>query len=135
VGASLLQIASQVLPVVTNALQDLVGWWEKLSPGMQKAIIYAGMIVVAIGPLLVAIGTLISAFCSIISFGGSFITILGSLASFIPTVVAALGLWPILIGAAAIAVVTLIVTHWNQITAFLTGATNTISTALKAAWE
>jgi TP901 family phage tail tape measure protein len=58
VGTSLLQIANEVLPVVISALKDLVTWWNNLSPGIQKAIIYAAMFAAAIGPVLIVVGTL-----------------------------------------------------------------------------
>ncbi len=126
VGVSLLQIGNQVLPIVTNALKDLVGWWNNLSPGVQKAIIYVAMFAAAIGPVLVVIGTLITAVGSIITFIGGFISIMGTVIAFmtpvvaaIGTVVAAIGVWPIVIGAILVIVVALFVTHWTQIKSFL----------------
>ncbi|HVB33711.1 MAG TPA: phage tail tape measure protein [Patescibacteria group bacterium] len=108
VGKSLLQIANQVFPIVINALQDLVHWWNNLSPGVQKAIIYFGVFVAAVGPVLVVVGTLISAI-------GTIITVIGPLVAAIGAVIVALGVWPILIGVIVAAVVYLIVTHWTQI--------------------
>src|SRR6185437_5313831 len=104
VGTSLLQIANEVLPIVTNALQDFVHWWNNLSPGMQKAIVYAAMLVAALGPLLIIIGSIITAIVTVVSAIGSFIGIIGSLIGFIAplvtalgAVVAAIGVWPIII--------------------------------------
>lgn len=126
VGTSLLRIANQVLPIVTNALQDLVHWWNSLSPGIQKAIVYAAMFAAAVGPVLVVLGTLITSIGAIISGIGGFITMIGAIVTAIgpvlaaiAAVVTAIGIWPIVIGAVLVAVVVLIVTHWNQIIAFL----------------
>jgi TP901 family phage tail tape measure protein len=126
VGKSLLQIANQVFPIVINALQDLVGWWNSLSPGVQKAIIYFGMFVAAVGPVLVVLGTLISSIETVI-------TVIGPLIGAITAVVAAIGLWPIIIGVVVIAIVALIVTHWTQIQQVTVTAWNYIKDNIQAA--
>lgn len=108
VGKSLLQISNQVFPIVINTLQDLVHWWNNLSPAAQKAIVIIGTIVAVAGPVLVVLGTLISSL-------GTIITVIGPLIGAITAVVAAIGLWPIIIAVVVIAIVYLIVTHWNQI--------------------
>ncbi len=138
VGTSLLQIGNQVLPIVINALKDLVMWWTNLSPGMQKAIIYVAMFAAAIGPLLIVVGTLISAIGSVITFIGGFISIMGTVIAFmgpvvaaLGTVVAAIGIWPIAIGIAVLAVAALIVTHWTQIKTFLKATWDQISALMQ----
>ncbi len=149
VGKSLLEIANQVFPIVINVLQDLVGWWNSLSPGVQKAIIYVALFAAAIGPVLVVIGTLITAIGGIITFVTGFIGIMGTVITFMTPVVAAIGsvvvafsVWPLVIGAVLVLLVALIVTHWKQITTFLkttwdwiTALFNTSLNGIQTVWN
>lgn len=142
VGTSLLQIANQVFPVITNLLQNLLRAWEGLSPGMQKAIIYIGLAAVTLGPLLVAVGMLTTAIGSVISFIGGFISVMsmivtavGPVITAIGAVVTAIGVWPIVIGAVVVAIIALIVTHWTQVTQFTMAAWDGIKNLILDAWQ
>jgi TP901 family phage tail tape measure protein len=131
VGTSLLQIANEVLPIVISALKDLVTWWNDLSPGIQKAIIYAAMFAAAIGPVLIVIGTLVSAL-------GSIITFLGIVAVAIGITTAVLLGWIAIIALVVAAVVALgyaVYTHWTQISETTLAIWGNIKTFIKTTWD
>lgn len=131
VGKSLLEIADQILPIVTNALQDLVGWWNKLSPGIQTAIVYVGIFAAILGPVIVVIGTLVGAIGTIITAIGAIATVLGI------TSLALFG-WIALIAVVIVAVAALgyaIYTHWTQISDTTMTVWNKIKNFLQGIWD
>lgn len=111
VGTSLLQIANQVFPIITNALQDLLNAWNRLSPGMQKAIIIFAGVAAALGPILVIVGTLIGSIATIITSLGTIATVLGITSAALLGWIAVIAL----VIAAVVLVAYEIYTHWNQI--------------------
>lgn len=55
-GKMLLDIAMDVLPAVSEAVKDVTGWFNDLSPGAQKAVIALGGIALVAGPTLSVLG-------------------------------------------------------------------------------
>jgi phage-related minor tail protein len=66
-GPAIVSAVEMILPVITG----LTDAWTQLSPGMQKAILYAGLFAAAAGPVMSTVGPLVSKLGGLVSkFGG-----------------------------------------------------------------
>lgn len=112
------QALAPAVSKVASLIQQLVDWFNNLSPQMQKTIAIIGLIVAAIGPVLIIIGTLISSIGAIIGVLGMITAPMLGIAAIIATVVAAGVLlyknWDT-IKAKALEIWTAITTTWNSI--------------------
>lgn len=107
-----------------GTLADLLGWFNQLSPGWQKFIIFAGLALAALGPLVGIIGTLITA------IGG------------VATALTFLAAHPIILAIIAlIAVIVLLIVHWDKVKAvagaawdFIFGKAKSVFDWLKRNW-
>lgn len=118
-------IGTQLLPIGQRLLTFLGGLLEKfqnLSPGTQDMIIKIAGLAAVIGPALIAGGKLVRAFDDI---GKGFMVL---------TEIMKKNPWLLLI-AAVIALVVLIVTHWDKIKSYLSAAWNWIKDTASTAWE
>ena len=77
---SLGEALAPIIEKVVDKVQQLVDWFNSLSPHMQTVIATIGVVAAAIGPVLLILGTLASAIGSIISLIGSVGTVIGALA-------------------------------------------------------
>jgi len=134
-ATSLGEALAPVIQIVVDALQQLVDWFNNLSPKMQSVIAVIGVIVAAIGPVLVILGVLASSIGSIISLIGVVGPILAGLVSgaFLPIVAAI---------AAVIAIGVAMYKHWDELKAFAKNLWNSvkatfegIKTSITTAWE
>lgn len=75
---------------VTEALNDMTGWFASLSPGMQKFIEYAGIAAVAVGGLVFAVGAIGIALPAILSAVSAISSALAFLVSPVGLVIAAI---------------------------------------------
>ncbi|MCM3160983.1 phage tail tape measure protein [Metabacillus litoralis] len=115
-GTTLLNIANDVIPKVSGAIQTLAGWFTNLSPEAQKTILVVGGIVGGLGALLVALAPVITMIATLIPL----FTAGGAAAGVIGTAIAALS-GPVGI---AIAVITALIAigialykNWDEISA------------------
>lgn len=65
VGEILLNLAEDVLPKVSSAVDTVSKWFSGLSPAMQQSMVLFGILAAAIGPVLVVVGAVVSAIGSI----------------------------------------------------------------------
>lgn len=121
---------------LAGIIQQVVDKFTGLPAPVQTVIVVIGGIVAAIGPLLVAMG-------SIIKLSGNAMLALGKLGPLFTTLrTAAMSLWttlmanPFIAIAAVVAIVAvLIITHWDQVKAFLLAAWDMIKNAAVAVWD
>ena len=66
-GPAIVDAVDMILPVIT----DLTDAWTQLSPGMQKAILYAGLFALAAGPVISTVGPLVSKVGGLVTKFGS----------------------------------------------------------------
>nr|DAO77690.1 MAG TPA: minor tail protein [Caudoviricetes sp.] len=120
-----ISIGNALLPMIkalVSGIQGLVNWFNNLSPGMQRFIVIAGLIVAAIGPILLILGSLASAIGSIISIAGVLGVSVGALVGIFSGVVAGI--------AAVIAIGALLITHWDDIKNVASTVWNGIKTVI-----
>lgn len=120
-----ISIGNALLPMIkalVSGIQGLVNWFNNLSPGMQRFIAIAGLIVAAIGPILLILGSLASAIGSIISIAGVLGVSVGALVGIFSGVVAGI--------AAVIAIGALLITHWDDIKNVASTVWNGIKTVI-----
>lgn len=91
IGATMIVLADDVMPVVADLLRDVTGFiggltkaWQELSPETRKFIILAAGVVAVVGPLLVGLGFVVSGL-------GALLGILAAIASPIGLLVLAVG--------------------------------------------
>jgi phage-related protein len=60
IGEILINILEPAIAALTDKITQLATWFQSLSPQMQNAIVFFGIIAAVIGPVLVVVGTLIS---------------------------------------------------------------------------
>lgn len=99
-GATLQTTLAPAVEWLSDKLQSAKEKFDGLSEGQKKAIVIIALVVAAIGPLLVVIGGLITAV-------GTVMTFLPLLAGPVGIVIAAI--------AAVIAIVVLLITHWDWV--------------------
>ncbi len=113
VGAQLIK----ALPAITDAITSVLDAFNSLSPGMQKAIVVAGVLAAAFGPLLIALGAIVSATAPFTAAIGALFASGGVLAAAQGTIAgltAAFGPWAIAIAAVAAGGL-LIYQNWDKI--------------------
>lgn len=76
-GDVLMDMAEQVMPKISAAIEVVSNWFIALGPAMQQAIVVFGIVLAVIGPLLIAFGFVSTAISSIIAVVG---TISGAIA-------------------------------------------------------
>ncbi|MGX5564162.1 phage tail tape measure protein, partial [Bacillus thuringiensis] len=74
VGRILLDMALDILPKVSSAIKTATDWFDKLSPGAQKAVITLGGLALAAGPVIFTVGKLGGAIGGLISMLGGMAT-------------------------------------------------------------
>lgn len=108
IGSVLLDMAENLLPKVSAAVETVSNWFTNLSPVGQQLMVVFGLIAAAIGPLLVVGGTLISAIGSIIAVMGTvsaaIAVVTTGVASTVPAVTALAGVFTFLTGPVGIAI-------------------------------
>lgn len=129
------------IQAVTGFITGLVNGFNSLPGPVQNAIaitaaIVAGLLLVgaAIGGVIVFIGSIISAIATIIPVVTAIVGVIGTAAAAIGGFLAFLVSWPVLIAAAAAALVAIIIANWSTIWAFLVGVWNGIKAAAVATW-
>lgn len=66
-GTSILETLSPIIKDLANAIANVKQWWDNLSPGVQEAIVKAGMVVAVVGPIVAVVGKVISVIGSVIT--------------------------------------------------------------------
>ena len=111
-GEILLEIAEDWLPKLADATEDVLGWFEGLTPESQKLALSVAGITAAAGPALVVVGSLSTGLSSVLKVASPLIGTLGKaglagsfvgLANPIGLTVAGLGLLTVAVGAGAVA--------------------------------
>lgn len=118
-------VQDHIVPAIrtfAEFIRDLADRFKNLSPQMQGLIGGLVGVAAAAGPVLVVAGKAVSAFASV----GKAFKVLSALLSANP--------WLLLI-AATVALVTLIVTHWDEIVAFLSGIWDWIKDTAGKVWD
>ena len=80
IGASLLELLIPALEQISQAIKDIKGWWDSLSPETQDMIIKIAGILAVLGPVLIIIGkiiTVIGTVMTVISAAGPVIAAIG----------------------------------------------------------
>lgn len=109
VGRLALNIGSKLLPVLVPLINFLTGifrWFNKLSPGIKRAIVVIGGLFLALGPIISILGTLFGALGTIVSAVGTVIAIFNPLSLAI-----------IAIGLVIAGLAYLVIKHWDSIVA------------------
>lgn len=122
-------IEIQLLPTLTGLLKDVTGWFQSLSPEMQKNLVKWVAIAAVVGPIVGIIG-------SIITVGTALLPVLAAMATFI----GALSIETIAWAAALAAIALAVVVFWKSIQDVLHGDfekawTDAKDTAVKMAGE
>ncbi len=123
IGGSLLTMLAPAMEKLASVMQKVSDWWNKLSPGAQKAIMIVVGIIAAIGPLLMIVGSLAGALGSIISLVGVIGPIMAGLAGPIGIVIAII--------AGLVAAGVLLYKNWDKIKA----AAKTFLATIKATFK
>ena len=137
----LIPVANKVVEIV----EMLTERFDKLSPGMQNAVLAIGAITAVLGPALIALGVMVSALGGIVSAIGAVAAALGvSVAAIlgpIAAITAAVGLFAVAwaknwgdIRAKTAAVVNGILEFFGPMVADIKAAFNTVKTDVLAAW-
>ncbi len=137
IGSVLLDMAENLLPKVSAAVETVSNWFANLSPVAQQLSVVFGLVAAAIGPLLIVGGTLVSAIGSIIGVMGTvsaaIAVVTTGVASTIPAVTALAGVFTLLTGpvgiaiAAIVGVIAILVLTYNKVEWF--------RNAVNATWE
>lgn len=144
-GSTLLTVLAPIIQKVAGFIQKVTEAWNGLSPGVQQAIVIAGLVAAAIGPVLVIIGTLISSI-------GAIIGAIGALGPVIAVLTGPFGLIVAAIAAAIAAMVWLtknfdkveagakalwksLVEAWNAIKAAAVSVWNSVVTTIVGVWN
>ncbi|HFU4464354.1 TPA: phage tail tape measure protein [Streptococcus suis] len=128
-GGPLMDAAADVLDALEplfNFLGDLATGFANLPQPMQQVIMVIGGIMAALGPLLIFIGqvaTGIGSIAGLFAQGGIFAGVIpwitGTLLPALGGIVTAIVSWPVLIGAALVALVAVVVMYWDEIVAWV----------------
>ena len=128
-GGPLMEAAADVLDALEplfNFLGDLATGFANLPQPMQQVIMVIGGIMAALGPLLIFIGqvaTGIGSIAGLFAQGGIFAGVIpwitGTLLPALGGIVTAIVSWPVLIGAALVALVAVVVMYWDEIVAWV----------------
>lgn len=94
---------------VVGFVQNLVTWFNSLSPQMQQIVAIVGVVVAALGPLLIVVGALATAIGNLIVFGPIILGVLGGIAAPIAGVIAVI--------AGLVAAGVLLYKNWDKIKA------------------
>lgn len=94
---------------VVGFVQNLVTWFNGLSPQMQQIVAIVGVVVAALGPLLIVVGALATAIGNLIVFGPIILGVLGGIAAPIAGVIAVI--------AGLVAAGVLLYKNWDKIKA------------------
>ncbi|MGG3737248.1 phage tail tape measure protein [Aeribacillus pallidus] len=141
-GLVLIDLANMVLPILTEAVQNLSTWFQGLSPTVQKLIAIIGVLVATIGPALAIFGVMVGAI-------GQALPVIMKLTSVfkgVITVVKALGtalrflaLNPVGLVitaiAAAVAIGIYLWKNWDSIKPKLIAIWNNVKEKMAKAWE
>lgn len=128
-GESLGRILLPIITAISGVLGNLARMFEGLSPGAQKVVAAFLGIAAAVGPLLLIAAKLATAWTTIVPLiSGAFSAISGAFTFLMAN--------PIVVGIAAlIAVIYLIVKHWDTIKAFLLATWATIQNVWNSTWQ
>lgn len=134
-----------MLQVVINGIQNLINWFNSLSPKTQRIIAGVTLVVAAIGPLLVIIGTLASSIGSIISLvamiGPAIAGVIAVAGPIIAIVAGIIAVGILLyknwdkIKAKAIELKNKLIATWTNIKTKIISTVNTIKSTLQTAWN
>ena len=133
IGSTIMQILEPAMNKLSEKMQSISDWWQKLSPEQQEAITKIAMITAVIGPLILIIGKVATAIGGIINLIGIIGPAIGGLS--------AGALLPIIgVIAAVIAIGVALYKNWDTIKQklgvlkdYIIGAWNKVKEALKTA--
>lgn len=120
VGGTLAPYVSKAAGFVSNLAEK----FDKLSPGVQKFIVVAGMIAAVVGPVLIFVGMLISAIGAIIPVIGAVVGVIS-----VPFLLIAAGV------AIAVAAGILLYKNWDKVKGWLIGAWDAIKSAASSVFS
>lgn len=109
VGAVLLETLAPAIEQLSTFIQGLAEKWNSLSPQMQQAILIGAGILAILGPIVTVIGTLVTVIGGIITAVGAVLPLIALLFSPVGIVIGLI--------AALIAIMVLLVKHWDTIQA------------------
>lgn len=138
-GATVMPILMAALQKFTKLMENLVAWWDKLSPSTQKWMVIATMIVAILGPVLVIIGTLITAIGAIMTALAGLSTFLFGTATAAGALEIALGIIMGPIGLVILGIAALgfaayeLWKHWDAVSGFLVAMWTNIKNVAKVA--
>lgn len=154
VGDVLKGIATDVLPVLIGAVKGISEAFANLSPGVQKVIVFIGILVAGIAPLALAfvgiigtIGNVITGFGTFVGtagkvwsalakFGGALVGGIGKVIGVVKGFFALVMAHPfVLIGIAVVALIALIIANWDTVKAVTMAVWETISGFLSGVWN
>ena len=124
------QALAPALSKVIGAIQQVIDWFNNLSPATQKVIATVALVVAAIGPALLIGGKIIGVIGSVI---GAINTVIGAISALMPVISAVIGviggLGAAFLGVAAVIGVAAVAIykHWDQIKAWAKGLLDKLS--------
>lgn len=119
IGETIMSMLAPIIASIAEKLRQFKGWWDSLSPSMQKVIVVVGGIVAAIGPVLIIVRKVTTGISSMITLLGTIKTAIITVKTAFMAFNAVLLANPIvLVIAAIVALIAIFVTLWNKCEGF-----------------
>jgi TP901 family phage tail tape measure protein len=131
VGGTLLEVLEPVLRKVAEVIRDLKEKWDNLDPGVQDAIVKAGLVVAALGPVVSIVGALTVAIGLLLSPIG---LIVGAIAAVVAIGVALYKNWD-KIKEAAGKLKDAVVEKWNNLKESVSDAVGKLKDKVTTQWN
>lgn len=134
-GETMMATLAPIIDQIVVKLQEFSAWFTNLDESQKQTILVIGAVVAAIGPAVVVIGKIVSGVGSIISAVGAVVGVItGTVIPAITGFVATVGIVPIAVVAAALAVIAAIALFGDQIQAVLQGVDDFLQGVFATDW-